>query len=102
MKKRVVSLMLALALGMGLAVTPASAAEGGPAVSSNINAQDYTTWSKPVKSYLYENETGGLTRVEYIGGQIVVEDYSPSFQLLDSRTIPMELSIWGGFFDGED
>ena len=102
MKKRVVSLMLALALCMGLAVTPASAAEGGPAVSSNINAQDYTTWSKPVKSYLYENETGGLTRVEYIGGQIVVEDYSPSFQLLDSRTIPMELSIWGGFFDGED
>ena len=78
------------------------AADTSPAVSSNINKEDYTTWSKPVTSYLYENEKGGLTRVEYTGGQVVVENYSSSFALQDSRTIQPELPIWGGFFAGED
>lgn len=102
MKKRILSLTLAMALCMGLAVTPALAAGESPAVSSNRDAQNYTTWSKPVNSYLYENGEGGLTRVEYINGKIVAEDYSSSFQLQNSQTIPMELSIWGGFFAGEN
>ena len=82
MKKRWMTLCLTLAMCLGLAVTPASAADGGPTKSDNLNAQNYTTWSKPVTSYLYENEAGGLTRVEYISGQIVAEDYSPDFQYL--------------------
>ena len=86
-----------------LSLAPATLAAGSsPAVSSNINKEDYTTWSKPVTSYLYENGTGGLTRVEYTGGQVVVENYSSSFAFLDSRTIQPELPIWGGFFAGEN
>ena len=60
MRKRARSLFLALAATLSLIVVPAGAA-GSPAVSSNINAQDYTTWSKPVNSYLFENEANGLT-----------------------------------------
>ena len=32
----------------------------------------------------------------------MAEDYSPDFQYLSGRTIPMELSRWGGFFAGAD
>ena len=102
MKKRILSLFLTLTTALSLAVVPVSAVGEAPAVSDNLNSQDYTTWSRPVESYLYENEEGGLTRVEYINGQIVVEDYSSDFQFQSGRTIPMELSIWGGFFAGED
>lgn len=85
-----------------LSLFPATLAAGsGPAESSNINKQNYSRWSSPVTSYLYENESGGLTRVEYTGGQVVVENYSASFAFLDSRTIQPELPIWGGFFAGE-
>ena len=38
--------------------------------------------------------------MEYTGGQIVVEDYSAGFQYQSGRTLPMELSLWGGFFAG--
>ncbi len=80
-----------------------------PAVSNNKNAQNYRwsnnynwNWADTVKSYLYENQVGGLTRVEYINGKIVAEDYNNSFKLCASRTIPMELPIWGGFYAGEN
>ena len=74
-----------------------------PAVSFNQDRQDYTwnRWAHTVKSYLYENQMGGLTRVEFIGQQIVVEDYDSSYRLVASRNIPMELSKWGGFFAGD-
>ncbi len=71
-----------------------------PAASSNSGAQSYSLWSKPVKSYLYENGTG-LTRVEYIKDKVVVEEYSEDFKLLSSRSIDPELPIFGGFFAGE-
>lgn len=89
---------------------PATTAQAGltPTVSSNKDAQNYRwygsynwNWTETVKSYLYENQTGGLTRVEYTGGQIVVEDYDNSFALLSSRSIPVELPIWGGFYAGD-
>lgn len=101
MKKRVLSLFLALTMVVSLATVSAEAAGTIPATSNNINDQHYFTWSEPVKSYLFENQTGGLTRVEYIDGQIVAEDYSADFQIQASRIIPMELSLWGGFFSGE-
>lgn len=78
-----------------------------PAVSNNKDAQNYRwntnynwNWADTVKSCLYENQKGGLTRVEYINGKIVAEDYDDSFKLRASRKIPMELSIWGGFYAG--
>lgn len=80
-----------------------------PAASNNRNAQNYRwynnynwNWSDTVKSYLYENPMGGLTRVECIGGQVIAEDYDSAFHITSSRNIPMELPIWGGFFAGQN
>lgn len=103
-KKRFRNVMAAVcAIMLLLGLAPAAYAAEEPAKSSNINRQNYDTYyASTVKSYLYENERGGLTRVEYIDGTIVVEDYDSSFTLRSSRTIPMELSVWGGFFAGEE
>ncbi len=74
-----------------------------PAVSYNKDAQNYSGYrAKTITSHLYENQIGGLTRVEYINGQIVVEDYDNGFNLRATYTIPMELSIWGGFYAGKN
>ena len=98
--KRWTALICALALVFTL--SPAVNAAGTPASSRNINAQDYTTYGTTVKSYLYENSQGGVTRVEYTGGSVVVEDYDSAYNLTGSRTIQAELPIWGGFFAGKD
>lgn len=90
----------ALALLLSLASTAYAADE--PVKSRNINAQNYSTYGTTVKSYLYENAAGGLTRVEYTNNQVVVEDYNSSLNLTNSRTISMELPIWGGFYAGSD
>ena len=71
------SLALVLALCLGLLPAAYAAPAGDPAASGNINQQDYATYGKTVKSYLYENPAGGLTRVEYINGKIVVPGYPP-------------------------
>ena len=84
-----------------MGMLPGAAAAGTPAVSNNAGRQDYTTYGSTVKSYLYQNGQGGLTRVEYIGGQVVIEDYTADFTFLSSRTISPELPIWGGFFAGD-
>ena len=63
---------LLCALTLTLSMSPAAAAAGSPVSSSNINKQNYTTYGSPVTSYLFENSQGGLTRVEYTGGKVVV------------------------------
>lgn len=85
-----------------LSLLPITLAAGSsPAVSSNVNKEDYIAWSSPVTSYLYENSSGDLTRVEYTNSQVVVENYTSSFAFVDSRIIQPELPVWGGFFAGE-
>ena len=97
------------ALALALSLVPAAQAADTPAVSDNINANTYPGagisggyYAATVRSYLFDNGNG-LTRVEYLGNnRIIVEDYTSSFQLRSSRTIPFELSIWGGFFAGQN
>ena len=107
---RVLSLALVLALLTGLLCLPASAAEAPAAkdpsavaaVSRNEGQQNYSRWSDVIRSYLYEREDGNLTRVEATSNGVAVEVYDSDYQLLTSRTIPMELSLFGGFWCGED
>lgn len=107
MKKQILSLVMALIMTLASLPTALAAdAAPTPAASDNIYDQQYIngeTCADTVKSYLYENPTGGLTRVEYIvqNKQLIVEDYNDQFQLQSSRILPMELPLWGGFFAGE-
>ncbi len=72
----------------------------GPAESSNLDRQEYSTYGTPVNSYLYDNGSG-LTRVEYTWGKVVIENYDPFFQYQSGYTLEPELPLWGGFFAGE-
>ena len=97
---RLLSILLVLCLALA-ALPGAALAADGPEQSVNRNGQDYLISDNPVKSHLFANEDGGLTRVEYTGGKIVVEDYDSAFRFLSGQEIPIELDIWGGFFAGE-
>ncbi len=106
MKRRMLSLLLALAAVLSMLPQTVLAAELSPAVSGNINSSSYKTGvheysNATVRSYLYENSIGGLSRVEFLYNTVIVEDYDGQFSLKASRTIEMELPIWGGFFAGE-
>ena len=88
-----------------LSLAPAAYAADGPVTSNNTGKNNYTFYAaSTVKSYLFENSQGGLTRVEYLGsnGSIVVEDYDGNFKFQGSHSVSMELSVWGGFYAGKD
>lgn len=71
--------------------------------TDNIGAHNYINanrWAAPTSSYLFDDGTGGLTRVEYAHDTVVVETYNKDLQIETSRQVPMELSKWGGFYAG--
>ncbi len=77
---------------------------GGIAVY-NEDSQIYKVRSDVVYSYIYENENGTLTRVQYnnVAKNILVETYDKNSGTLKStRTVSMELPLFGGFYAGED
>lgn len=97
--KKHISRIILLALVVILALPTAIFA--APAGSNNAGNENYTSWYRPVYSYLYANSSGGLTRVEYIPGTgVVVEDYDSAYSLKNTRTIELELSKFGGFYAG--
>ena len=117
--RRLGALACAAALALSLLPAAAMAANGPtPAVSTNEGGIYNGNWAVTIHSYLYQDGEN-LIRVEYDPGQkmyssntgetkvlrpeqIIVETYNSAFQLLESRTLEMELPIWGGFFAGED
>ena len=74
-----------------------------PMSSDNLGDHAYGIWGHTVCSYLYEDRDN-LVRVEYIGGNLIVERYNSFFELLDMREIQLdqEFPLWGGFYAGED
>lgn len=120
MKKRLISAILALFVLASLTTFALAGDAPTPIVSDNRDANSYLRWAKPVTSYLYESPDGGLTRVEYLPSEkeyqnvdgvwqtvtvsearLLVETYSGELEITSSRSIPLELPIWGGFFAGE-
>ena len=100
--KRLVSLILALVLVCGL--IPGVLAASGPAVSSNINGHWYVNgqrWAAPIFSNL-SHESNGYVRAECIGSNLVVEYYGLNFKFRSSKTIPLELPLYGGVFMDDD
>lgn len=71
-------------------------------VSDNHSLNDYTVWSKTVNSYLIPNADGTFMRVEHSGGKMIVETYSASGKKAGSKTVAMELKLFGGFYSGSD
>ena len=69
--------------------------------SNNISANNYSTWSSVVNSYITQNSDGTISRVEFISGKVVVETYSADGSTLKStKTLSAELPLFGGFYSG--
>ncbi len=67
----------------------------------NLNAQNYSTSSYPVYSYL-EKVDSGYMRVEYTGSQVAVEYYNTEYDLTSKKYVTCEFPLFGGFFAGSD
>lgn len=67
---------------------------------------NYSVHGKVLKSALYENLLGGLTKVECgveFGNEeekVYVEEFDSDYVLRGRLALPMELPVWGGFFSG--
>lgn len=71
--------------------------------STNISSNNSYNYGSVIKSYLYEDSEGTLTRVEYFPDDcITVEQYTETNNLISSKSIDIELTRFGGFFCGND
>lgn len=67
----------------------------------NVGGHDYVyNWQTPVTSYLLSNNDGSFTRLEAIDNTLLLESYSSSFYFHSSKSIQLELPIFGGFYSG--
>ncbi|MBD5134122.1 MAG: copper amine oxidase N-terminal domain-containing protein [Clostridiales bacterium] len=82
-------------------------ADATPASSRPMTASDSTArWSHLLSSYLYENDGDTFCVVDAkpngLSNVVAVDTYDrETFALLSSRTVPVELDTFGGFFAGE-
>lgn len=67
---------------------------------NNEGQQNYSTYSSPMDSYLYQCSDGTLMKVQYIYASKVVsvEYYDSSYKIIKNKTIAEELPIFGGFY----
>lgn len=115
MKKRLLSLLLTLALALSLVTLPAAAAAcngsglaetalTGGVVTDNESDHNYIQgmkWATTEKSGLIANADGTFTRVEYVSGTgVLIETYSAAGALQSTKTLDLQLPIWGGFYAG--
>lgn len=94
--------MILTVLLWGILSGSIGAAGPAPVPSDNGGRHDYRGYAaQPVYSYLTERDGGGMTRVEYIGDRVTVEDYNRTGSIVGQRALPVELPLFGGFYRGE-
>ncbi len=74
----------------------------GGALTNTVSDNNYTTWSSPMYSAMYQSDSNTLVRVEYTNSEVLVEQWSTDAGLLSSKTLSCELPIYGGFYSGSD
>ena len=107
MKKKFLCLLLAFSLCASSVPVMGAAAKQNTSLctsvytGSNAEAQSYLRAASPIKSYLSSCTDGSIMRVQYapsIKG-LLVEYYDSSYHLKNSRIIPEELPLFGGFYE---
>ncbi len=86
-----------------------NAADGKGTASYNLHNHNYRygtwynewNWTEVSKSYMYSKD-GKPVRVEALSDKVIVEFFSPEFNLVSSKNINLELPVFGGFFCGKD
>lgn len=106
-KRTIIYFLLAFftALGLHPAVAAIAATTTCTTYSgNNVEAQNYSRWTTPVKSCLTSAPDGTLMRVQAgssLNG-ILVEYYDTAYNLQSTKMIPAELPIFGGFHETDD
>ncbi len=93
--------MFAVTVACADTSTVTEAEELTPEVTNNTGDQDYTMRAPNLKSYLV-SVSSGYMRVEYNGTEVVVEYYDHDYTLTNKIYVTAELSLFGGFYAGED
>lgn len=75
---------------------------GSNVVTNNIHDHVYSNNAKVSNSYLFDNGNGTFSRLENMGDIILVEIYNANFRLVSQFTVPFELSMFGGFYSGQN
>ncbi len=69
---------------------------------NNTNWNTYDTYSDVVRSYLVQMEKGFM-QVGFVGNYNVMITYvDDNFEVIDEKTVTIELPLWGGFYAGSD
>lgn len=70
-------------------------------VTDTAHSNNYTRWSDKEYAYLYENSDGSFTRLEYNRKDAVILETWKDDMVISSKTLEMELPLFGGSFSGE-
>jgi len=94
------SVLCALLLCLTMTLPALAAAPVGP--NNTADRQNYYVWAETVTSHLYFRPDGGLTRVERTASELLIQNFTHDLEHLSTRSIPLDLPRYGGFFAGED
>ena len=70
---------------------------------NNKEAQNYSRWASPIKSYLSKTSDGKIMKVQ-AGGNIdgvLIEYYNTNYDLLSNKVITTDAPIFGGFYESD-
>lgn len=97
MRKRIIKICLLLLIAISIIPMKSVRASESilPTAYDNLNISTKST------SELVATDSGYM-RVFYNGNKICIEYYDNDFNIQSKKSIEMELSIWGGFFAGEN
>lgn len=70
-------------------------------MGNNEDGWNYADFFHPITSYLFENDDGTITSLEYTDG-ITVKLHDADFNFISSKSIECELPIFGGFYAGNE
>lgn len=70
---------------------------------ANLSNGSENSFNYSIKSYIQDYTDGKIARISCDDATVMIDIYSDSnYELLESKTVPMELPIWGGYFCGKD
>lgn len=70
--------------------------------SINYGNYNYSVYGKTVESYWNDNGNGTYTRLQYIDGNVLIEQYDAKFTKISTKTLTAPLPYFGGAFFGKN
>lgn len=73
----------------------------GGVKADNTSNNSYIMDASPVYSYLNEEGDGGFCNIQVYKKKLYIEKYSSAFKRTSTKTVALELPIFGGYFHGD-